>query len=104
MSDRIEMAGGRGEDQFTTDSFKEENSIQHIYSLEGYDKLTQFYTRMPSYDSFMAFPVTLSQKLCICKLGEGMTLQTVDLEKVVWIENLITASLAYQYATSCLLF
>ena len=62
MSDRIEMAGGRGEDQFTTDSFKGENSVQRIYSLEDNGKLTQFYTRMPSYDSFMAFSSYLESK------------------------------------------
>ena len=99
MTDKLDMAGDWGEDQFTTDNFKRETRLRRIYRFGR-----QWQAGMASYELFIVFLVTLKKKPYICKLGKGGKLQTVDLEKVVCIENLIAASLAYHFTTSWLLF
>ena len=69
--------------------------------LEGIDKLIQFYTGMPTYESFIAFSNYLKPKALHLQAWRGS--ETLDarstessLQKI-----LFAASQAYQYATNC---
>ena len=70
--------------------------------LEGNDKLTRFYTGMPSYESFIAFASYLEPKALHLQAWQGS--ETSDNRESSKEKNLLIASPACQYPTNCLLF